>query len=137
LNISSISFILCVNDLISTTVPSIVPFFVSHKNYLILVDNTQEFTSLKRLIIMEKDLKLQDLYNIKVLCMDYMSQKDDKIKENMQETEAKENEIMFISVGYTKNGTIDGTVVDIKSFTQRIKDMDEIFNKVFEKGCRF
>lgn len=69
--------------------------------------------------------------------MDYMSQKDDKIKENMQETEAKENEIMFISVGYTKNGTIDGIVVDIKSFTQRIKDMDEIFNKVFEKNCRF
>jgi len=32
---------------------------------------------------------------------------------------------------------VDGIVVDIKSFTQRLKDMEDLFNKVFEKGSRF
>lgn len=103
------------------------------------MDNTNELKCLKRIIILEKDLKLQDFKDIKVLCMDYMSSKEnDKMKENLAETDAsKENEILFISVGYTKKGTIDGIVVDIKSFTQRIKDSEELFKKTFDKGDRF
>jgi len=57
-------------------------------------------TSLRKIIILEKDLKLQDLKNTKVLCMDYMSSKEnDKMKENLIENMAKDNEIMFVSVG--------------------------------------
>jgi len=44
--------------------------YVSHKNYLTLVDNTGELESLKRIVILEKDLKLQDLKEVKVQCMD-------------------------------------------------------------------
>jgi len=52
-------------------------------------------------VILEKDLKLQDLKEVKVQCMDYMSSKDnDKMKENLTEAESsKENEVLFISVG--------------------------------------
>jgi len=34
------------------------------------VDNTGELESLKRIVILEKDLKLQDLKEVKVQCMD-------------------------------------------------------------------
>jgi hypothetical protein len=106
---------------------------------LTLVDNTGELESLKRIVILEKDLKLQDLKEVKVQCMDYMSSKDnDKMKENLTEAESsKENEVLFISVGYTKNGLIDGVVVDIKSFIQRIKDSEEMLSRIFKENDRF
>lgn len=71
--------------------------------------------------------------------MDYMSSKDnDKMKENLTEAESsKENEVLFISVGQTKNGTIDGVVVDIKSFIQRIKDSEEMLSRIFSENDRF
>jgi len=71
--------------------------------------------------------------------MDYMSSKDnDKMKENLTEAESsKENEVLFITVGYTKNGLIDGVVVDIKSFIQRIKDSEEMLSKIFSENDRF
>lgn len=60
------------------------------------------------------------------------------MKENLTEAESsKENEVLFISVGYTKNGTIDGVVVDIKSFIQRIKDSEEMLSKIFSENDRF
>jgi len=66
------------------------------------VDSTDDIKDiLKKIIILEKDLKLQDIKEIKVVCMDFMSSKEnDKMKENLAETDAsKENEILFISVG--------------------------------------
>lgn len=66
------------------------------------MDSTDDIKDiLKKIIILEKDLKLQDIKEIKVVCMDFMSSKEnDKMKENLAETDAsKENEILFISVG--------------------------------------
>jgi len=76
--------------------------YVSHKNYLTLVDSTDDIKDvLKKIIILEKDLKLQDLGSIKVYCMDFMSSKEnDKMKEHLNLTDfSKDNEILFITVG--------------------------------------
>jgi len=65
-----------------------------------------------------------------------MKKLGDQMKDS-SENVVKYNQIMFISVAYNKCGYLDGIVVDIKSFTQRIKDLSSMFKTIFYEGSRF